>query len=158
MDDTALSATFSSRGNAKRAAEKMITAGTAPAIDYGIRPRDDGRFEIVWKTAEAKASPTSTDEVEAELAAACEQAEADWSEAGEAEAASMTETTSTEPPTADATEEDIAPTAAQAHPGANGAESSLAANARASPSRPPQRHRRGPQRRSPKTPGPRAPA
>ena len=121
MDDTASSATFSSRGNAKRAAEKMITAGTAPALDYGIKPRDDGRFEIVWKTA-AKASPTTSEE-ETEIAAACEQAEATWSEAGEAEAASITETTSTEPPTTDASEEDIAHTAAQADPGANGGES-----------------------------------
>lgn len=126
MDDTASSATFSSRGNAKRAAEKMITAGTAPALDYGIKPRDDGRFEIVWKTA-AKASPTTSEE-ETEIAAACEQAEATWSEAGEAEAASITETTSTEPPTTDASEEDIAHTAAQADPGANGGESSLPAN------------------------------
>ena len=94
MDDTA---SFSSRSNAKRAAEKMIANGAAPAVDYGFKPRDDGRFEIVWKTdkAKAKASPT-TDEVEAELAAACEQAEANWPAAGEAEAASMTETTSTE--------------------------------------------------------------
>jgi hypothetical protein len=80
--------------------------GTAPAVDYGFKPRDDGRFEIVWKThkakAKAEASPTN-DEVEAELAAACEQAEANWSEAGEAEAT-------------------------QAHPGANGGESCLAAN------------------------------
>jgi hypothetical protein len=118
MDETASSVTFSSRSNAKRAAEKMITAGTAPAIDYGIRPREDGRFEITWKTAEAKASPT-TGEVEAELATACEQAEADWSESGEAEAA---------PPTTEASEEDIDQTAAQADPGANGGESSLAAN------------------------------
>jgi hypothetical protein len=103
MDDIA---SFSSRSNAKRAAEKMIANGAAPAVDYGFTPRDDGRFEIVWKTdkAKAEASPT-TDEVEAELAAACEQAEADWSEAGEAEAET-----------------------AQAHPGANGGESSLAAN------------------------------
>jgi hypothetical protein len=88
MDDTA---SFSSRGNAKRAAEQMISKGTAPALDYGIKPCDDGRFEIAWKTAEAKASPTTTDEVEAELAAAIEEAEANWSEAGEAEAASITE-------------------------------------------------------------------
>jgi hypothetical protein len=125
MDDTA---SFSSRGNAKRAAEQMISKGTAPALDYGIKPRDDGRFEIAWKTAEAKASPTTTDEVEAELAAAIEEAEANWSEAGEAEAASITETPSTVPPTADASEEDIAQTAAQADPGANGGESSLPAN------------------------------
>jgi len=49
MDDTACS-TFSTRSNAKRAAEKMLSAGTAPAVDYRIKPRDDGRFEIKWKT------------------------------------------------------------------------------------------------------------
>src|SRR4030088_1090520 len=47
---------FTARNNAKRAAEKMIANGKAPAVDYGIRPRDDGRFEIVWKTA-----PTNAD-------------------------------------------------------------------------------------------------
>jgi hypothetical protein len=57
MDTTASS--FTARNNAKRAAEKMI----------GIRPRDDGRFEIVWKTA-----PT-TGEVEAEIATAATAAE-----------------------------------------------------------------------------------
>src|ERR1700738_2915536 len=60
MDTTASS--FTARNNAKRAAEKMIANGKAPAVNYGIRPRDDGRFEIVWKTA-----PT-TGEVEAEIA------------------------------------------------------------------------------------------
>jgi hypothetical protein len=114
MNDTA---SFSSRSNAKRAAEKLIANGTAPAVDYGFKTREDGRFEIVWKTAEAKTSPT-TGEVEAELAAACEQAETSWSDAGEADAASMTETTSTEPPTPDGSEEEQ--TAAQADPGANG--------------------------------------
>ena len=49
MDTTASS--FTARNNAKRAAEKMIANGKAPAVNYGIRPRDDGRFEIVWKTA-----------------------------------------------------------------------------------------------------------
>jgi hypothetical protein len=29
----------------------MIANGTALAIDYGIKPRDNGRFEIIWKTA-----------------------------------------------------------------------------------------------------------
>jgi len=53
MDDTA---SFSSRSNAKRAAEKMIANGAAPAVDYGFKPRDDGRFEIVWKTDKAKAN------------------------------------------------------------------------------------------------------
>src|ERR1700745_3903876 len=62
MDTTASS--FTARKNAKRAAEKMIANGKAPAVDYGIKPSDDGRFEIVWKTA-----PT-TGEVETEVATA----------------------------------------------------------------------------------------
>src|SRR5712671_6179350 len=66
--DTAASS-FTARNNAKRAAEKMIANGKAPAVNYGIRPRDDGRFEIVWKTA-----PT-TGEVEAEIATAATAAE-----------------------------------------------------------------------------------
>jgi hypothetical protein len=100
VDDTA---SFSNRGNARRAAENMITKGTAPALDYGIKPRDDGRFDIVWRTDKAKASPT-TDEVEAEIAAAIEKSEANGSDGGEAEASSMTETTSTAPPTAKASD------------------------------------------------------
>src|SRR6202035_5291546 len=60
---------FTARNNTKRAAEKMIANGKAPAVNYGIRPRDDGRFEIVWKTA-----PT-TGEVEAEIATAATAAE-----------------------------------------------------------------------------------
>jgi hypothetical protein len=67
MDTTASS--FTARNNAKRAAEKMIANGKAPAVNYGIRPRDDGRFEIVWKTV-----PT-TGEVEAEIATAATAAE-----------------------------------------------------------------------------------
>ena len=62
MDTTPSS--FTARNNAKRAAEKMIANGRAPAVNYGIRPRDDGRFEIVWKTV-----PT-TGEVETEIATA----------------------------------------------------------------------------------------
>ena len=46
MDTTASS--FTLRKNAKRAAEAMIRKGTAPAVDYGIKPSDDGRFEIIW--------------------------------------------------------------------------------------------------------------
>jgi hypothetical protein len=38
-------------------------------VDYGIRPRDDGRFEIVWKTV-----PTTVD-VETEIATAATAAE-----------------------------------------------------------------------------------
>ena len=65
MDITGTS--FTLRKNAKRAAEAMIRKGTAAAIDYGIKPGDDGRFEIVWKTA--KTAPT-TDEIETEIAKA----------------------------------------------------------------------------------------
>jgi hypothetical protein len=63
MDTTA--SNFTLRKNAKRAAEAMIRNGTAPAVDYGIAPRDNGRFEIVWNTA--KTAPT-TDEVGTEIA------------------------------------------------------------------------------------------
>ena len=42
MDTTASS--FTLRKNAKRAAEAMIRKGTAPAVDYGIKPSEDGRF------------------------------------------------------------------------------------------------------------------
>jgi hypothetical protein len=66
MNDTG---SYTARKNAKRAAEKMIADGKAPAVDYAIRPRDDGRFEIIWKVT--KAAPT-TEEVEAELTAATE--------------------------------------------------------------------------------------
>ena len=60
---------FTARKNAKRSAEKMIANGKAPVVDYGIRPRDDGRFEIVWKTA------PGIGEVEAEIATAATAAE-----------------------------------------------------------------------------------
>lgn len=41
MDTTASS--FTARKNAMRAAEKMIANGKAPAVDFGIRPRDGYR-------------------------------------------------------------------------------------------------------------------
>ena len=66
MDDTAVCSNFSTRSNAKRAAEKMIGDGTAPAVDYRIKPRGDGRFEIEWKTNPAPA----TEAVEAEITTA----------------------------------------------------------------------------------------
>jgi hypothetical protein len=66
MDDTAVCSNFSTCSNAKRAAEKMIGNGTAPAVDYRIKPRDDGRFEIEWKTNPAPA----TEAVEAEITTA----------------------------------------------------------------------------------------
>jgi hypothetical protein len=40
--------TFAHRHNAKRAAEKMIAAGTTVDVEYCIEPRDGGRFEIIW--------------------------------------------------------------------------------------------------------------
>src|SRR6202040_1778895 len=65
MDTTASS--FTLRKNAKRAAEAMIRKGIAPAVDYGIKLSDDGRFEIVWKIT---TSAPTTDEVETEIAEA----------------------------------------------------------------------------------------
>jgi len=41
---------FSTRSNAKRAAERMIGKGTAPELNYALHGRE-GRFEIVWKRA-----------------------------------------------------------------------------------------------------------
>ena len=94
MDSTASS--FTLRKNAKRAAEAMIRKGTAPAVDYGIKPSDNGRFEIVWKTA--KAAPT-TDEVEIEIA----EASADQPVAASpTEAASQPAPAATEPATTEA--------------------------------------------------------
>src|SRR5215831_2636201 len=52
----------------------MIANGKAQAVDYAIRPRDDGRFEIIWKAT--RAAPR-TEEVEAELTAATETVTAD---------------------------------------------------------------------------------
>ena len=94
MDSTA--SRFTLRKNAKRAAEAMIRNGTAPAVDYGIKPSDNGRFEIVWKTAKIK---RTTDEVESEIA----EASADQPAAASlTEAASETEPAATEPATTDA--------------------------------------------------------
>jgi hypothetical protein len=61
MDDTS----FSLRKNAKRAADQMIAKGTAPAVNYGIEPRADGRFEIVWKTAPSAHTAPITETPEA---------------------------------------------------------------------------------------------
>src|SRR5258705_9029476 len=88
MDTTA--SRFTLRKNAERAARAMIRKGTAPAVDYGIKPSDDG-FEIVWKIT--KTAPT-TDEVETEIAeASAEQPAA----ASLAEAASQPAPVATEP-------------------------------------------------------------
>jgi hypothetical protein len=94
MDTTASS--FTLRKNAKRAAEAMIRKGTAPAVDYGIEPRANGRFEIVWKTA--KTTPT-TDEVETEIVEALADQPAAASPTG---AASQPGPAATEPATTDA--------------------------------------------------------
>jgi hypothetical protein len=93
MDTTASS--FTLRKNAKRAAEAMIRKGTAPAVDYGIKPSDDGRFEIVWKSV--KAAPT-TDEVETEIAEppANQPAAASPSEAASQPAPAATELATTD--------------------------------------------------------------
>src|SRR5438270_13851422 len=89
MDSTASS--FTLRKNAKRAAEAMIRKGTAPAVDYGIKPSDNGRFEIIWKTA--KTAP-ATDEVKTEIAEALADEPA---AALPTEAASQPAPTATEP-------------------------------------------------------------
>jgi hypothetical protein len=89
-------ATFTLRKNAKRAAEAMIRKGTAPAIDYSIKHSDDGRFEILWKTAR---TALTTGEVETEItAASAHQPGA----ASEAEPASQLVPAATEPATTDA--------------------------------------------------------
>jgi hypothetical protein len=91
MDTTASS--FTLRKNAERAAQAMIRKGTAPAVDYGIKSRNDGRFEIVWKIA--KTAPT-TDEVETAIA----EASADQPAAAlPTEAASQPAPAATEAPT-----------------------------------------------------------
>jgi hypothetical protein len=91
MDSTASS--FTLHKNAKRAAEAMIRKGTAPAVDYGIKSSANGRFEIVWKTAQT--APT-TDEVETELA------EATAHPAAASPTASQLAPAATEPATTDA--------------------------------------------------------
>jgi hypothetical protein len=57
MDTTASS--FSTRSNAKRAAERMIGKGTAPERNYALQGRE-GRFEIVWKRAPITTESTQT--------------------------------------------------------------------------------------------------
>jgi hypothetical protein len=57
---------YSTQSNAKRAAERAIASGSAPALDYGIKQQIDGdrgvKYEIVWKTTEAGPPPPSTPE------------------------------------------------------------------------------------------------
>jgi hypothetical protein len=62
--------------NAKRAADQMIAKGTTPAVDYGIEPRADGRFEIVWKTGLSTAEFAETAKAQANQASKAEAE--DW--------------------------------------------------------------------------------
>ena len=73
MDATASS--FSTRSNAKRAAEQMIAKGTAPTVDYGIKP-SNGRFEVVWKTA--LTAPEFAETAEAQTNQASKAEGEDW--------------------------------------------------------------------------------
>src|SRR5438105_2507283 len=108
MDTTVSS--FTLRKNAKRAAEAMIRKGTAPTIDYGIKPSAHGRFEIVWKTA--KAAP-ATDEVETQLA----EASADEPAAAlPTEAASQPLPAAAEPATSDAGPQPVSEAEAASQP------------------------------------------
>jgi hypothetical protein len=108
MDTTASS--FTLRKNAKRAAEVMIRKGTAPAVDYGIEPSANERFEIVWKTA--KTAP-ATDEVETQLA----EASADQRAAAlPTEAASQPAPAATEPATTDAAPQPVSEAEAASQP------------------------------------------
>jgi hypothetical protein len=76
--------TFSNGSNARRAADKMIGTGSAPAVDYGVRRiehpghSDDGRYEIVWKTT--RQANDTTDGFPEETSEAAELAETDQSE------------------------------------------------------------------------------
>src|SRR5271155_416305 len=57
--------TFTERSNAIRAAKRVIAAGRAPASEFDIRPSADGRYEIVWLTAQS-----TTEQIETEIATA----------------------------------------------------------------------------------------
>jgi hypothetical protein len=114
MDTTASS--FTLRKNAKRAAQAMIRKGTAPAVDYGIKPRDDGRFEIVWKIG--KTAP-STDDVETEIA----EASADQpAAASPTEDASQPTPSATKPATTDAAPQPASEAEAASQPAPAGPE------------------------------------
>jgi hypothetical protein len=114
MDTTASS--FTLRKNAERAAQAMIRKGTAPAVDYGIKPRDDGRFEIVWKIG--KTAP-STDDVETEIA----EASADQpAAASPTEDASQPTPSATKPATTDAAPQPASEAAAASQPAPAGPE------------------------------------
>jgi hypothetical protein len=114
MDTTASS--FTLRKNAERAAQAMIRKGTAPAVDYAIKARDDGRFEIVWKIG--KTAP-STDDVETEIA----EASADQpAAASPTEDASQPTPSATKPATTDAAPQPASEAEAASQPAPAGPE------------------------------------
>jgi hypothetical protein len=119
MDTTTSS--FTLRKNAKRAAEAMISKGTAPAVGYGIKPSGDGRFKIVWKTA---MTALTKDEVETKIT----EASADRPAAAlPTEAASQSAPVATERAMTDAASQPVseAEAASQPAPGANGPDPAL---------------------------------
>src|ERR1700730_823979 len=69
--------TFSTRSNAKRAAEKAIATGTAPSIDYGIKGHASGRFQISWHRNGGTEEVPTTEQVAEEIATATAEAEAE---------------------------------------------------------------------------------
>lgn len=58
------STTFSTRSNAKRAAEKAIRDGASPSIDYKLHTHEDGRVTIVWKASEVDTPEQGGQEIE----------------------------------------------------------------------------------------------
>ncbi len=74
--------TFSTRSNAKRAAEKAIRDGSAPSIDYGIKPcaKHRYRFEVAWLTKGGTQEVPTTEQVSAEIAMATTEADKPASE------------------------------------------------------------------------------
>jgi hypothetical protein len=120
MTDTAVS--YGNRANARRAAEKLLTAGIAPAVDHGIKERDDGRFEIVWKTGNR--TPATTGEIETEITTAtAAEPSAAVSELAQAAAPAATEATRPEPTPQPAAEAETAPAPTPAAAAPFGAES-----------------------------------
>jgi len=85
----------------------MIRKSTAPAVDYAVEPSDDGRFEIVWKTA--KAAPTDEAETETAEASADQPAAASSTETGSQPAPAATKLATTGAAPGPASEAEIAP-------------------------------------------------
>ena len=74
--------TFTNQSNARRAAKKMLAAGTAPGVEFGIYDTADGRFAIAWAEPPA---PPSTAAVEREIATATAENRAPAPEASDAD-------------------------------------------------------------------------